>query len=85
MLQFKIGDNVVYPDHGVGRIVAIETKEILENKHTFYFLQIIETGIKIMIPKDNVMSLGLRPMILRDEAYGKDGYCSAETLKEIIK
>jgi CarD family transcriptional regulator len=67
-MQFKVGDNAVYPGHGVGRVTAIETKEILGNKQTFYSLQIIETGMKIMIPKDNVASVGLRPIISKEEA-----------------
>lgn len=68
MVTFKVGDNAVYPGHGVGRVTAIETKEILGNKQTFYSIQIIETGMKIMIPKDNVASVGLRPIISKDEA-----------------
>lgn len=68
MVQFKVGDNAVYPGHGVGRVMAIETKEILGTKQTFYSLQIIETGMKIMIPKENVASVGLRPIISKIEA-----------------
>lgn len=68
MVTFNVGDNAVYPGHGVGRVMAIETKEILGNKQTFYSIQIIETGMKIMIPKDNVASVGLRPIISKDEA-----------------
>lgn len=68
MVTFKVGDNAVYPGHGVGRILSIETKEILGNKQTFYSIQIVETGMKIMIPKDNVASVGLRPIISKDEA-----------------
>lgn len=68
MVTFKVGDNAVYPGHGVGRVMAIETKEILGNKQTFYSIQIIETGMNIMIPKDNVASVGLRPIISKDEA-----------------
>lgn len=63
VVQFNVGDNAVYPGHGVGRIIAIETKEILGTKQTFYSMQILETGLKIMIPKDNVSSVGLRPII----------------------
>lgn len=66
--EFSVGDNAVYPGHGVGRILAIETKEILGNKQTFYSVQIIETGMRIMIPKDNVASVGLRPIISQTEA-----------------
>lgn len=68
MVTFNVGDNAVYPGHGVGRVTAIETKEILGNKQTFYSIQILETGMKIMIPKDNVDSVGLRPIISKDEA-----------------
>lgn len=68
VMTFKVGDNAVYPGHGVGRIAAIETKEILGNKQTFYSIQIIETGMKIMIPSHNVASVGLRPIISTEEA-----------------
>jgi CarD family transcriptional regulator len=68
MNGFKVGENAVYPGHGVGRILSIEIKEILGNKQTFYSVQIIETGMKIMIPRDNVKSVGLRPIISKEEA-----------------
>jgi len=68
MTTFKVGDNAVYPGHGVGRITAIETKEILGNKQTFYSILILETGMKIMIPQHNVATVGLRPIISTDEA-----------------
>lgn len=68
MVSFKVGDNAVYPGHGVGRVVAIETKEILGNKQTFYSINILDSGMKIMVPKDNAASVGLRPIISREEA-----------------
>lgn len=65
---FNVGDNAVYPGHGVGKIVAIETKEIMGAKADFYICQILETGMKVMVPKNNVAGVGLRPIISRDEA-----------------
>lgn len=65
---FNVGDNAVYPGHGVGKIVAIETKEIMGAKCDFYICQIQETGMRVMIPKNNVASVGLRPIISKDEA-----------------
>ena len=67
-VTFSVGDNAVYPGHGVGEVTAIETKEIFGNKQTFYTIKILETGMKIMIPKDNVENVGLRPIISRQEA-----------------
>ena len=78
--SFRVGDNAVYPGHGVGKVTAIEAKEIFGKKHEFYTIQILENGMKIMIPKDNVASVGLRPIISREEA-GK----VIEILKEKAK
>ena len=68
MVNFEVGQNAVYPGHGVGEVTAIETKEIFGNKQTFYSIKIIESGMKIMVPKDNAESVGLRPIVSRDEA-----------------
>jgi CarD family transcriptional regulator len=61
--SFGVGDKAVYPAHGVAEIVGVETKEIGGNKQTFYILKILETGMKIMIPKHNVGAVGLREVI----------------------
>lgn len=68
MEAFKVGDNAVYPGHGVGKVVSIDTKEILGQKKTFYSIQILDSGMKIMVPLDNVKSVGLRPIISSTEA-----------------
>ena len=68
MTQFKVGDHAVYPGHGVGKINSIESKEILGTIHMFYSVLILETGMKIMIPAANIKSVGLRPLISKEEA-----------------
>ena len=66
--NFKVGENAVYPGHGVGSITAIETKEIHGQKQEFYMITMIDTGMRIMVPKNNASSLGLRPIISEKEA-----------------
>ena len=68
MVEFKVGDNAVYPGHGVGEITAIETKEMMGTTLTFYSIKIIETGMKIMVPESKAKSVGLRPIISKQEA-----------------
>ena len=68
MDKIKVGDNAVYPGHGVGKVVAIDNKEILGAHQTFYTVQIMDSGMKIMIPKENVGSVGLRPIISEEQA-----------------
>lgn len=65
---FTVGDNAVYPGHGVGEVVAVETKEMMGCKQVFYSIKILETGMKIMVPKNNVKNVGLRPIISQSEA-----------------
>jgi hypothetical protein len=63
--MFKVGEKVVYPAHGVGEIEAIRSHVISGTDKKFYMLRILETDMKIMIPIDNVESVGLRKVIDR--------------------
>jgi CarD family transcriptional regulator len=67
LVMFRIGDLAVYPAHGVGRIEAIESRDISGNKQDFYIMKILENDMIIMIPLDNVESVGLRDIIDKAE------------------
>lgn len=75
-LPFKVGDVAVYPAHGVGEVKSIEAREISGSKHTFYVLQILDNGMKIMVPTGNVNAVGLREIISKSEV---------EAVYEILK
>jgi CarD family transcriptional regulator len=64
---FKVGDLAVYPAHGVGCIESIETREISGEKKDFYIMKILDNNMIIMIPIDNVTSVGLRDIIDKKE------------------
>lgn len=64
---FKPGDLVVYPAHGVGRIEAIESKNIGETREDFFIMKIIETNMVIMIPVKNLKAVGIRDVIPKKE------------------
>ncbi len=61
--MFQIGDKAVYPGHGVGVIEAIEMKQISGKEQSFYILRIVDNGMTIMIPEDNVKAAKLRTVI----------------------
>jgi CarD family transcriptional regulator len=67
MRTFQVGDLAVYPAHGVGEIMAIESRVVNGEKHDFYIMKVIENGMTIMIPTNNVESVGLRDVINRKE------------------
>lgn len=64
--SFKIGDKAVYPAHGVGEVTAIEDREISGMSQTFYILRILDNGLQIMIPTNNIRQVGLREVIGAD-------------------
>ena len=64
---FQVGDLAVYPAHGVGEIMAIESRVVNGEKHDFYIMKVIENGMTIMIPTNNVESVGLRDVINKKE------------------
>ena len=61
--MFDIGDKAVYPGHGVGVIEAIESKAISGREQLFFILRILDNGMTIMIPTENVDVVGLRGVI----------------------
>ena len=65
--MFKIGDLAVYPAHGVGIIEKIESQEISGSSQDFYVMRILENDMIIMIPTQNVDSVGLRGIIGKKE------------------
>jgi len=66
IVAFKIGEKVVYPAHGVGVIEGVQTKSISGNERRFYMLRILDSDMTIMIPTENVASVGLRRIIGKD-------------------
>jgi CarD family transcriptional regulator len=65
--MFKIGDLAVYPAHGVGIIERIESQEISGSSQDFFVMRILENDMIIMIPTQNVDSVGLRGIIGKKE------------------
>jgi len=52
--------------HGAGIIEAIEEKEILGRKQSYYVLKMPFGDMKVMIPIQNVEGIGVREVIGRD-------------------
>ncbi len=64
---FKVGDKAVYPAHGVGEVTAIEDREISGYHQTFYILRMVDKGMSVMVPTNNVRQVGLREVIGKDK------------------
>ena len=58
--EFKIGEIVVYPKHGVGEIVSMENMEISNIKTKFYIVKMEQAKLVIRVPLDKQEDVGLR-------------------------
>ena len=59
-IEFKIGEIVVYPKHGVGEIVKIENMEIASIKTKFYVVKMEQSKLIIRVPLEKQNDVGLR-------------------------
>lgn len=59
---FQIGDNIVYPMHGVGVIEAIEEKEFPDEKQPYYVIKMSVSNMQVMIPACKIMNSKIRPV-----------------------
>ena len=66
--MYKIGDSVGYPMHGAGVIEDIEQKEILGKQQSYYVIRMPIGDMKVMVPMDNAVGVGVRNVISNDEA-----------------
>jgi CarD family transcriptional regulator len=66
-LRFKIGDKVVYPNHGLGVIEEIEKRDLGDREQEFLRLRIMGNDSTVMVPRGNTENVGLRPVVSRKE------------------
>ena len=66
-LNFHIGDKVVYPNHGVGVIEQISSRSMGATVEKFYLLNIKSSSLKVMVPCNNVGSVGIRRVVRNGE------------------
>ena len=59
-IEFKIGETVVYPKHGVGEIVKIESMEIANIRTIFFVVKMEQSKLTIRVPIDKQEEVGLR-------------------------
>ena len=66
-MGFKIGDKVVYPNHGLGVIERIEMYPSGEKEQEFLRLRIVSNDSTVMVPRGNADNVGLRRVVSRKE------------------
>ncbi|MBM3787215.1 MAG: CarD family transcriptional regulator [Acidobacteria bacterium] len=64
---FHIGDKVVYPNHGVGTIENISTRNFGAQLERFYLLRLNYNSMTVMVPFSHAGDVGLRKVTKNTE------------------
>ena len=72
-LSFDVGDYVVYPKHGVGRVIELQSQEIAGAKLELYVLRFEKERMTLRVPTNKAESVGMRKL------------SSSVTLKEALE
>jgi CarD family transcriptional regulator len=61
-LCFDVGDYVVYPKHGVGRVVELQRQEIAGASLELYVLRFEKERMTLRVPTNKAESVGMRKL-----------------------
>ncbi|MGE0103410.1 MAG: CarD family transcriptional regulator [Blastocatellales bacterium] len=62
-MEFKVGQKVVYPSHGIAIVERIESREIDGEDTDFYLLRVQANNSTVMVPISNATGVGIRRLI----------------------
>jgi len=62
-VEFEVGDSVVYPHHGAGKVLRKEQKNVLGEVREYLTIKILHNDMTVMVPTENAALAGLRRVI----------------------
>jgi CarD family transcriptional regulator len=62
-IEFELGDHVVYPHHGAGKVLKKEDMEILGERREYLTIKILHNDMTVRVPTENAALAGLRRVI----------------------
>jgi CarD family transcriptional regulator len=62
-VEFKLGDHVVYPHHGAGKVLCKEEMEMLGERREYLTIKILHNDMTVRVPTENAALAGLRRVI----------------------
>jgi CarD family transcriptional regulator len=79
--SYKVGDQVVYPHHGVATIERLEEKEVLGSRKQYLVLRLDAGDLTLMVPAESCETVGVRRLIGKEQVDGvlkvlKKGECT---------
>jgi len=71
-IEFEVGDKVVYPHHGAGKVLKKENRNLMGSRREYLTILILHNDMTVMVPSENAARAGLRRV------------CDDKELKKVI-
>lgn len=68
-LEFKVGERVVYPSHGVGEIIEIEVQMIADTSLKVYVISFPQDKMTLRVPVSRASTVGLRTLVNKSDIH----------------
>lgn len=81
-MDFKVGDNVIYPHHGAAVILSRETRDAFGESREYLNLKTAHGDLKLSVPVDKVDEVGMRPPIDEDDVEDLFDLLSKKDIRE---
>ncbi len=66
-INYSINSYVVYPSHGVGKIINIETTTVMQHSISCYLIYFEREKLTIKIPTNKAEKFGIRPLVSKEK------------------
>ena len=64
-MEFSVGDRVVHPHHGPGRITGVNRREFLDGNKLYFEIEIPSRELSVFLPRETMKEIGVRPAMTR--------------------
>jgi CarD family transcriptional regulator len=68
VVKFKVGQNIVYPLQGVGRVDAVEERPFNGSMSLYYTVYLHSFDMTVFVPVEKANELGLRAIVSKKKA-----------------
>ena len=65
--EFKIGERIVYPSHGVGEIIKIENQIVAGKEIEVYAISFPQNKMIVKVPVNRSTASGLRKLVSKND------------------
>ena len=67
--KYRVGQEIVYPLQGVGKVNSIEERPFRDQKLLYYIIYLEVSDMTVMVPVDKADEVGIRAIVGKDAAH----------------